>query len=223
MIVRMTTPREFTPALGRPELTSQYDQVIAIMTRERRWRARLLAALAPAAGETIVDLGSGTGSMALLIKEAVPGCRMTGVDPDPEVLAIARAKIEAAGQQVELVEATGDAPGLEDEVADKVISSLVLHQCSQAAKEGLLANAFRLLKPGGLLLIADYGLQRTPLMSMLFRQVRALDGYENTRANKDGEIPGMIAAAGFQDVSELSVTPTPTGSISIYLGRKAGA
>ncbi|MBJ7411252.1 MAG: class I SAM-dependent methyltransferase [Phenylobacterium sp.] len=219
----MTTPREFTPALGRPELTSQYDQVIAIMTRERRWRARLLAALAPAAGETIVDLGSGTGSMALLIKEAVPGCRMTGVDPDPEVLAIARAKIEAAGQQVELVEATGDAPGLEDEVADKVISSLVLHQCSQAAKEGLLANAFRLLKPGGLLLIADYGLQRTPLMSMLFRQVRALDGYENTRANKDGEIPGMIAAAGFQDVSELSVTPTPTGSISIYLGRKAGA
>ncbi len=219
----MTEPRDFTPALGRPELTSQYDQVIAIMTRERRWRARLLAALAPAAGETIVDLGAGTGSMALLIKQAAPACHVIGVDPDPEVLAIAWAKIEAAGQEVELLQAAGDAHVLGDGVADKVISSLVLHQCSHTAKEGLLANAYRLLKPDGRLLIADYGLQRTPLMSMLFRQVRALDGYENTRANKDGEIPKLLAAAGFHDVAELSVTPTPTGSISVYAGTKAGA
>ncbi len=218
----MTEPRDFNPALGRPELTSQYDQVIAIMTRERRWRSRLLTALAPAAGETIIDLGAGTGSMAVLIKEVAPACRVIGVDPDPEVLAIARAKIEAAGQQVELVQAAGETQGLRSGVADKVISSLVLHQCSQTAKEGLLANAFRLLKPDGRLLIADYGLQRTPLMSMLFRQVRALDGYENTRANKDGEIPELMAAAGFHDVAELSVTPTPTGSISLYAGTKAG-
>lgn len=219
----MTEPFDFTPALGRPELTSQYDQVIAIMTRERRWRARLLAALAPAGGETIVDLGAGTGSMALLIKAAAPDCRMIGVDPDPDVLAIARAKIEAAAEQVELLQATGEAAVLDDGVADKVISSLVLHQCSQPAKEGLLANALRLLKPGGRLLIADYGLQRTPLMSMLFRQVRALDGYENTRANKDGEIPKLMTEAGFQAVAELSVTSTPTGSISLYAGTKAGA
>lgn len=223
MIDGMTEFRDFTPALGRPELTSKYDQVIAVMTRERRWRARLLAALAPAAGETIVDLGAGTGSMALLIKEAVPECHVIGVDPDPEVLAIARAKVEAAGRQVQFVQAAGEAPVLSDAVADKVLSSLVLHQCTQAAKEGLLANAFRLLKPGGRLLIADYGLQRTPLMSMLFRQVRALDGYESTRANKDGEIPKLVAEAGFHDVSELSVTPTPTGSISVYVGSKAGA
>lgn len=218
----MNQPPNFTPALGRPELTSQYDQVIAVMTRERRWRARLLATLAPAAGETIVDLGAGTGSMALLIKQTAPECHVIGIDPDPEVLAIARAKIETAGEQVELMQGTGEASVLNDALADKVISSLVLHQCSQAAKEGLLANAFRLLKPGGLLLIADYGLQRTPLMSLLFRQVRALDGYENTRANKDGKVPKLMAEAGFHDVSELSVTPTPTGSISIYCGLKAG-
>ncbi|MBP7703691.1 MAG: methyltransferase domain-containing protein [Caulobacter sp.] len=219
----MTDPQDFTPALGRAELTPQYDQVIAVMTRERRWRGRLLTALAPAAGEVIVDLGGGTGSLALLIKDAAPGCEVVIVDPDPEVLGIARGKMQASRHRVELVRATGDATSLPDGLADAVVSSLVLHQCTQEAKEGLLREAHRLLKPRGRLLIADYGLQRTMLMSMLFRQVRALDGYENTRANKDGEIPGLIAKAGFLDVSELSVTATPTGSISLYAAAKTGA
>jgi len=218
----MTEKPAFTPALGRPELTNQYDRVVGLMTRERRWRARLLDALAPGPDDVVVDLGAGTGSMALLIKAAQPRCRVIAVDPDPDVLAIARQKAQAAGQHIEFVQAYGEAPGLPAGGADKVISSLVLHQCSQAAKEGLLAAAFDLLRPGGQLLIADYGWQRTALMDMLFRQVRMLDGFENTRANKDGEIPGIIEGAGFAAVTELSVTATPTGSISIYAGMKPG-
>lgn len=216
----MADPNDFTPALGRAEFTPQYDRVIAIMTRERRWRARLLTALAPAAGETIVDLGGGTGTMALLVKKARPECEVVVVDPDPAVLNIARGKAQASGHELRFIGATGADTGLPDGVADAVISSLVLHQCTQEAKEGILREAHRLLRPGGRLLIADYGLQRTVLMSMLFRQVRALDGYENTRANKDGEIPGLIAMAGFSGVSELSVIATPTGSISIYAAAK---
>lgn len=209
-----TTP--FTPALGRSELTSQYDRVIAVMTRERKWRALLLSALVPRDGEVIVDLGAGTGSMAILVKQASPGARVVAVDPDPEVQAVARAKVTSVGVEIEFVTALGDAPVLPDGTVDKVISSLVLHQCPAAAKTGILANAYRLLRPSGRLLIADYGLQRTLLMDLLFRQVRTLDGFENTRANKNGEIPAMISAAGFERVEELSVTQTPTGSISLY-------
>lgn len=216
----MTYPRDFTPALGRAEFTPQYDRVIAIMTRERRWRTRLLATLAPAAGETIVDLGGGTGTMALLVKKAQAECEVVVVDPDPAVLDIARGKAQASGHELRFIGATGADTGLPDEVADAVISSLVLHQCTRAAKEGILREAHRLLKPGGRLFIADYGLQRTMLMSMLFRQVRALDGFENTRANKDGEIPALIAKAGFSKVSELSAIATPTGSISLYAAVK---
>jgi len=47
-----------------------------------------------------------------------------------------------------------------------------------------------------------------------------VDGYEDTKANKDGRIPEMIRAAGFKAVEELKVTSTPTGSISLYSGRK---
>lgn len=216
----MTDAREFTPALGRSDLTTQYDRVVALMTRERRWRRKLLTALAPAPADTIVDLGAGTGSMALLIKGAEPRSKVVGVDPDPAVLDIARAKIDAAGHDVQLIEAFGDATVLPDGCADKVVSTLVLHQCSHDAKVGLLRNAHRMLKPGGRLLVADYGFQRTALMAMLFRQVRALDGYENTRANKNGEIPGLIAAAGFGEVAEIDVVNTPTGSISVYAATK---
>lgn len=216
----MADDREFTPALGRSDLTTQYDRVVALMTRERRWRRKLLTALAPAPADTIVDLGAGTGSMALFIKGAEPRSKVVGVDPDPAVLDIARAKIAAAGHDVQLVEAFGDASVLPDGCADKVVSTLVLHQCSHDAKVGLLRNAHRMLKPGGRLLVADYGFQRTALMAMLFRQVRALDGYANTRANKNGEIPGLIAAAGFGEVAEIDVVNTPTGSISVYAATK---
>ncbi len=219
----MATSPDFTPALGRHELTGQYDRVIALMTRESRWRSRLLAVIDPKAGETVVDLGAGTGSLAVLVKARAPDCRVIAVDPDPAALEIARAKAAAAGRDIEFVEALGEAQVLSPEVADTVVSSLVLHQCSTAAKAGLLRNAHRLLRSGGRLWIADYGLQRTALMSLLFRQVRALDGYENTRANKDGEIPAMMADAGFGEVVERSVTATPTGSISIYGGVKIGA
>lgn len=210
----------YTPALGKAEFTSDYDKVIAVMTRELRWRTRMINELSPKPGKTIVDLGSGTGTFALMVKAASPECRVVAVDPDPEVRAIAEAKDAAA--DIEFVTAMGDAPlvSVPDGSADKVTCSLVLHQCPMEAKTGILANASRLLKPSGQLLISDYGEQRSLLMHMLFKQVRILDGYENTKANKDGIIPILMAQAGFTRVEELKVTQTPTGSISLYSGWK---
>lgn len=216
------TETDFTPALGRPGLTAAYDGVIAVMTREQRWRARLLRFLNPQGSETIVDLGSGTGSLAILVKRAAPSVRYVAVDPDPEVRAIAEAKARSAGVDVEFATALGGdaAERLGRGVADKVVSSLVLHQCSQEAKVALLRSATELLRPNGRLFIADYGRQRGWLMPLLFNQVRQLDGYENTQANKDGQIPVLIQQAGLIEVRELEWLPTPTGSISLYTARK---
>ena len=217
----MTETRpQFTPALGRHEFTGNYDRVVAVMTRERRWRQRMLDELVPVAGETIVDLGAGTGSFAVLVKDVCPDVRFIAVDPDPEVRAIAEAKPGA--DDVEFVTAFGDETigCIDYGTVDKVTCSLVLHQCSLEAKTGILDNAFRMLRPGGRLLISDYGEQRTLLMQTLFRQIRMLDGFESTRPNKDGKIPSMMEKAGFIQVEELHVTATPTGSISLYSGWK---
>ena len=217
----MSDTKDFVPALGRHELTGDYDRVIAIMTRERRWRAQLLALAAPQAGETIIDVGCGTGTFALMLQAACPGARVIAVDPDPKVLEIARRKAAGAGGAGGAVEWR---QGFGDELAsvaelgsvDKVVSSLVLHQCALPVKRAILASMFAVLKPGGRLAIADYGAQRSLLMRLLFRQVQALDGFENTQPNADGVIPQLMAEAGFQEVSEGRVVPTPTGSISLY-------
>jgi len=99
----------------------------------------------------------------------------------------------------------------------KVVSSLVFHQTPIEQKASILAVMRSALSPAGLLFIADYGLQRTSLMRTLFRStVQAIDGVNDTQPNADGCLPGLIEAAGFRDIKESEVTPTPTGSISLY-------
>lgn len=214
--------QKYTPALGTHGRTEDYDKVIAVMTRERHWRGSLLKALSPQPGETVVDIGSGTGSMAILIKTEQPDVRMVGIDPDPSVREIAETKAKKAGVSIEFFTAMGDAQieAVPYDSADKVISSLVLHQCPIDVKRAIIANAYRMLKPGGRLLVSDYGKQSTLFMKMLFNQVRAVDGYEDTKPNKDGMVPVYIGEAGFQQVEELGFTQTPTGSISLYSGLK---
>ncbi len=210
----------FTPALGKPAFTSDYDRIISVMTREKKWRSLMLSELQPKAGNVVVDLGSGTGTFAIQVKEKEPGCRVIAVDPDPEVRAIAQEKVDDV--QIEFATAMGDQPLsiLGPGQADAATCSLVLHQCPMSMKTGILANAYKMLKAGGRLLISDYGEQRDLLMQLLFKQVRELDGYENTKPNKDGQIPILMREAGFEEVAERYVTKTPTGSISLYVGRK---
>ena len=221
----MSDQKDFIPALGRSELTGDYDRVIAVMTRERRWRAALLDLLDPAEGELIVDIGAGTGSQAIAIKARCPRARVVGVDPDPAVLRIAKGKAEAAGVEVEWLEGFGDDADrrLGASVADKVISSLVLHQCDVPVKAEILKAVVRLGRPNARVIIADYGFQRTLLMRLLFRQVQALDGWERTGFNAKGKLPELMADAGLIDVAERRVIPTPTGSISLYVAATPGA
>ncbi|CAJ1496292.1 class I SAM-dependent methyltransferase [[Mycobacterium] kokjensenii] len=209
----------FTPALGRLAPARFFDVVVA-MTRERRWRGLTIEHLAPQSGEMILDVGCGTGSLALLAAAAEPGAQIVGMDPDPEVLAVARGKDRdgrvrwLSGMGDRLVDSVGTGS------VDAVISSLVLHQCPLAVKSAILASMFAVLRPGGRLVIADYGLQRTALMRLAFRIVQFADGKTDTQPNADGVLPELITAAGFTDVREVEVVATVTGSLSVYVARK---
>lgn len=209
----------FTPALGRLAPARFFDYVAAL-TRERLWRGLTVEHLAPQPGDAILDVGCGTGSLALLTARAQPQATVVGLDPDPEVLAVARGKDTQS--QVRWLTGMGDA--LLDAVGaasmDAVMSSLVLHQCPIAVKRAVLASMFAVLRPGGRLVIADYGWQRTRLMRTAFRIVQLADGKTDTQPNADGVLPELISGAGFVDVREVQVVPTITGSISIYVAGK---
>jgi ubiquinone/menaquinone biosynthesis C-methylase UbiE len=210
--------QSFTPAAGNPKYTKYYDTVVALLTREDNWRSAAIRQLGLEPGDVVVDFGCGTGSLGVRIKRHQPGARVIGVDPDPEVLGIARAKVRKAGVDVEFVQGMGDkaAELVGAGVASKTVSSLVLHQCPVPMKKAIIANMFAVLRPGGELVIADFGLQRDTLMRLGFRFVQWADGKEDTQPNADGILPRLIEQAGFVGVTEASVTRTVSGSISIY-------
>lgn len=216
------TEKTFTPVLGRFALPRLYDSVIAL-TRERLWRSLLAMHAAIRADDVVVDVGCGTGSLALLLHGIEPCARVIGIDPDPEVLAIARRKAEAAGAgTVEWRAGMGDA--LADVVdagtADTVVSSLVFHQCPVAMKRAILTSILETLRPGGRLVIADFGMQRTRLMRLAFRVVQLADGREDTQFNADGALPALMSEVGFRHVRETATVSTVNGSISIYTARR---
>jgi ubiquinone/menaquinone biosynthesis C-methylase UbiE len=217
--------QSFTPAAGNPKWTKYYDTVVALLTRERRWRSAAVRQLGLEPGDVVVDIGCGTGSLAILMKRCQPGARVIGVDPDPEVLGIARTKVRKAGlepEDIEFVPGMGDKAArlVGPQTASKVVSSLVLHQCPVPMKKAIITNMFELLVPGGEVVIADFGLQRSILMRLGFRIVQWADGKADTQPNADGILPELIEQAGFVDVAETAVIPTVSGSLSIYHARR---
>jgi len=212
----MSNDATFTPAAGRAEWTPFYDFAIALVTREKRWRAALLRQTAPAPGDRILDVGCGTGTFVVMLKRAEPGAQVVGLDPDANILARARAK--AAKANVEVAFQQGFARDADKDVAlfTKIVSSLVFHQVPMDEKRAGLASMWRALAPGGTLHVADYGLQRTPLMRAAFRQIQKLDGVENTEPNARGVLPELMREVGFAAVEETQVIATVTGSISLY-------
>ncbi len=214
--------RDFTPALGNARFTPFYDLAIRLLTREHVWRDTLIQQINVSASDRILDVGCGTGSLAIRLKGIEPAAEVIGLDPDAEVLARAQRKARKTGINIEWWHGF-----LTDEMVaqigpvSKVVSSLVFHQTSLDEKANLLSAMHSVLAPLGTLHIADYGLQKTKLMRVMFRRtVQMIDGIEDTQPNADGVLPDLIKAAGFTDLHETRVIATATGSISVYGANK---
>jgi ubiquinone/menaquinone biosynthesis C-methylase UbiE len=188
------------------------------MTCERTWQRAFVRQISPEPRDVILDVGCGTGTLAVSLKQACEAATVYGTDHDPDALTRAELKARDAGVLVHFTQ--GYAQSVAAMAAanrpNKVVSSLLLHQIPLSDKRGTLLSAFAALRSGGELHVADYGAQKSPLMKFAFRQVQALEGSGNTQANADGKLPELIAEAGFVAVRENRVIPTPTGSISLY-------
>ena len=207
---------DFTPALGRPEMTGAYDLAIRLLTRERRWRSALLEQIAPRDCDAILDVGCGTGTLALLMKKAAPGARVVGLDPDPAVLKIAAAKARAAGVAIEWRQGFARDADRSGDLFTKVVSSLVFHQVPMEEKRHGIEAMTRAVNPGGEVHIADYARQRSPLMRTLFGLVQRVDGTENTEPNARGAIEAILADLSPDSALSRRKIRTPTGEISLF-------
>ena len=214
--------QSYTPALGYRWLTPFYDSAVALLTRESTWRNRLIESVNPKADDRILDVGCGTGTLAVQLKLAAPEALIVGIDPDQVVLS--RANERASKHDLDIQWRQGFLGP--DSVAvlgsfTKVVSSLVLHQTPLDEKRNILSCMHAVLRDSGALHIADYGIQKTRLMRTLFRcTVQLVDGVDDTQPNADGVLPELMLAAGFTDVRICSVVATVTGSITVFQARK---
>ena len=210
----MQEPREhYIPALGAAWLTPLYD-IVARLTGERRFKRRLVEQAHIASGQDVLDLGCGTGTLALLVKQTCPGARVVGLDIDPRILAIARRKTQRAGADLELRQGSATEPPFAPASFDRVLTTLVLHHLTTAQKRTALKAVRGLLRPGGELHVADWGKPHNALMEVASMGFRLFDGGEPTQANLSGQLPALIAAAGFSDVAETERWMTPFGTLS---------
>ena len=157
----MSTPAE-RPSLG-PGLTLHaplfYDFTVGLLTlgRERAFREKLLRFADLRPGESVLDVGCGTGSLAVAAKRQVgPAGTVFGVDASADMLARAESKARRTGLDVIFKKAPAQELPLPDASADAVTTTMMLHHLPRPARTQFLREVRRVLKPSGRLLMVDF-------------------------------------------------------------------
>jgi ubiquinone/menaquinone biosynthesis C-methylase UbiE len=211
---------QYIPALKYDWLTSLYDPLLRWTMRESTFKKQLVEQAQIATGHRALDLGCGTGTLTLLIKSHHPKAQVIGLDADPKVLEIARAKAARTGLDITLGHGMAFELPYPGNSFDRVVSSLLFHHLKRENKVRTLKEVFRVLRPGGELHVADWGKAQNGLMRMAFLLVQMLDGFSTTSDNVSGLLPELFRAAGFEGVQETAQYATIVGTLSLYRARK---
>ena len=211
----------YLPALRFPALTRVYDPLIRLTTRESEFKRRLVEQASPEPGQRVLDLGCGTGTLALLVKERQPATDVVGLDADPEMLDQARSKAARAGAELHLDEGFSTDLPYPDGSFDLVLSTLFFHHLDLESKHRTARQIARVLGKGGELHVADWGRPSGPLMAAAFLAVRLFDGFENTRENASGALPSIFEQAGLEDAQQTGQLQTVFGTLAFCRATRA--
>jgi ubiquinone/menaquinone biosynthesis C-methylase UbiE len=213
----------YVPALGHDRLTPFYDVVVAMTTRERRFKHALIDQARLEPGLRVLDLATGSGTLALWMKQYQPTLDLSAVDADPTILAIARRKAAKANAEIQWLQAMSTEIPFPALHFDRVVSSLFFHHLTWEDKVRTAREVFRVIKAGGELHVADWGRPQGPLMRGLFLGIQLLDGFDNTRDNVAGRLVPLFEQAGFVEVTATQAFNTMFGTLALYRATKPAA
>jgi len=212
-------------------IARNYDRVNRIISlgMDRSWRRRAVRYLEPVSGGRYLDIGTGTGDLALEILRQAPDAEVIGIDPAERMLQIASRK--TADLPVSFI--CGDALHLpqEDDAFDGIVSGFCFRNMEDRRRA--LNEMFRVLKPGGKLVILEAVYPENRLVLAGYRFIVPLipfigkiftngsdykyliDSIKNFPAQ--ASVAKMLEEAGFVDVH---CTTLNLGTICIFSGRK---
>lgn len=213
-------PADYLPAVRFDFLTPLFDVFVRATTRERTFKQKLLEQAQLGGGVDVLDLGSGSGTLAIWAKQRDPDVRIRGLDGDPAIIAQAKRKAARAGVEIPFDEGLSYDLPYDDASFDRVLSSLFFHHLVLRDKERTIAEVVRVLRPGGELHVADWGEPRSLASKVGAVAIRRFDGDEPTRDNLAGRLPELFEAGGLVDARERARVAAPVGALSLYSARR---
>jgi len=186
-----------------------WDAIRSLHVAESEVEAAMRALLSSGPVGRLVDLGTGTGGVISLIGESAT--HATGIDRSPEMLRLARAKLDAMGHsQLQLLQGDVSATTLPDAAADTVVIHQVLHYLP--APEAVIEEAARLLSPAGRLLVADFAPHDR-------EELRAQDAHARLGFS-DEQMESWFAASGIM-MERIETLEGGALTVKLWLGRRA--
>lgn len=193
----MASSTESPPAtLGRVlHWATGYDFLVWLFTHrsDRAFRQHLVSLAHLVAGEAVLDIGCGTGTLAIVAKRHVGvSGKVFGIDPSPEMIARATSKAAKAEIDVTFRNAVAEALPFPDAQFDVVLSTLMLHHLPRKLRQQCAGEIHRVLKPQGRVLVVDFGVaqRKSGLLAHFHRH-----GHVDPR-----EIVALLDEAGFRCV-----------------------
>ena len=213
------TSSSSSPQVNLVHQAVQYDWLLRCITfgRGQQLRKRMGDLLPLRVGNTVLDVGCGTGDLAIEIMKRV-GTRgqVVGIDGSEEMIARARQKAQRRHLPIEFRVEHAETLSFPDHRFDVVVSSLVFHALPGSLKLSVLTTIARVLKEGGHLVIIDF---------------LASSGHVLTHTAQPADphdLPTLLRHGGFQPVQSgripfLTVGIPPLGFVSALLPRNARA
>jgi ubiquinone/menaquinone biosynthesis C-methylase UbiE len=148
--------------------------------------------------DSVLDVGCGTGEVTLLAKTRAKAGKVYGIDPAPEMIAMARKKAARRNLDIDFRVGVIESLPFPDSSIDVVTSSLMMHHLPEDLKVRGLAEIYRVLKRGGRLLIADF---MRPTGSFLNHIFIAFTRHQGLKSGIE-DIQKLLKAAGFNQITQ---------------------